>query len=86
MFRATLPSTGTIPIGGSSVARMEASMADRQNKISGKRASGSDKSVPPAHRGGDQAREAQQWSGGSNAPKGPITTADKRNENSSAKR
>lgn len=61
-------------------------MADRQNKVSGKRASGSGRSVPPAHREGDQAREAQQWSGGSKASKGSITKADKRNENSSAKR
>jgi len=61
-------------------------MAERQNNISGKRASGSDKSVPPARRGGDQAREAQQWSGGSKASKGPVTSADRRNENSTSKR
>jgi hypothetical protein len=65
---------------------MEALMADRQNKISGKRAGGSDKGIPPAERGGDQARKAQEWGGGSKASKGPITGADKRNENSSAKR
>ena len=52
---------------------------------SGKRASGSDKSIPPSHQGGDQARKAREWSGGSKASKGPITPADKHNENSSAK-
>jgi hypothetical protein len=38
----------------------------------------------PAHRGGD-ARKAQKWGGGNKAGKGPITRADRRNENSSAK-
>jgi hypothetical protein len=64
---------------------MEASMAERRNQISGKRASGSDKSTPPPHAGGEQVRKAQQWRGGSKASKGPITDADKRNPNSSAK-
>jgi hypothetical protein len=56
-------------------------MAEQSNK----RASGSDKSTPPAHEGGDHARKAQQWSGGSKASKGPITEEDRHNENSSAK-
>jgi hypothetical protein len=38
----------------------------------------------PQHQGGD-ARKAQEWSGGNKAGKGPITKADKQNENSSAK-
>ncbi len=37
------------------------------------------------HQGGDQARKAQQWGGGSKGSKGPVTSADKRNQNSSAK-
>jgi hypothetical protein len=77
---------GTIQVAGSSGRSMEASMADRQNPVSGKRASGSDKTTPPARSGGDQARKAQQWGGGSKASKGPISEADRRNENSSAKR
>ena len=39
----------------------------------------------PQHQGGDQARKAQQWGGGNKAGKGAITSADKENENSSAK-
>ena len=60
-------------------------MADK-DRISGKRASGSDKGKRPDEKGGDQARKAQQWAGGSKASKGSITKADKQNENSSAKR
>jgi hypothetical protein len=51
----------------------------------GKRASGSDKSPDPRHVGGDHVRKAKAWSGGSKAPKGRITRADRRNQNSSAK-
>ena len=40
----------------------------------------------PQHRGGDHIRKAQKWGGGNKAGKGPVTRADKRNENSSAKR
>jgi hypothetical protein len=40
----------------------------------------------PQHRGGDHARKAQKWGGGNKAGKGPITRADRQNENSSAKR
>lgn len=57
-----------------------------EKELSNKRASGSDKSTPPDHEGGDHARKAQQWSGGSKASKGPITPEDRQNENSSAKR
>src|SRR5688572_9321014 len=53
-------------------------------KTTGKRASGSDKSKAPK-KGGDQARKAQEWGGGSKGSKGPITAADKRNQNSSAR-
>jgi hypothetical protein len=60
-------------------------MAERKRPISEKPASGSDKSTPPDHLGGDHARKAQQWGGGSKASKGPVTPADKRNQNSSAK-
>jgi hypothetical protein len=61
-------------------------MADRDDdRISGKPASGSDKSVPPDRRGGDPVQNAKKWGGGSKASKGPITAADKHNENSSAK-
>ena len=57
----------------------------RQDEISGKRASGSDKSEAP-EKGGDAARKAQEWGGGSKGAKGPVTAADRRNEQSSAKR
>ena len=39
----------------------------------------------PNHQGGDAARKAQEWGGGNKASKGPITEADRKNENSSAK-
>jgi hypothetical protein len=52
--------------------------------MSSKPASGSDKSKEPKQ-GGDSARKAQEWGGGSKGSKGPVTSADKNNENSSAK-
>jgi hypothetical protein len=55
------------------------------NRISGKPASGSDKSKSPK-KDGDNLRKAQQWGGGSKGSKGPVTAADRSNENSSAKR
>jgi hypothetical protein len=64
---------------------MEADMAD-DDRISGKRASGSDKGERPDEKGGDQARQAQQWGGGTKASKGSVSQTDKQNENSSAKR
>ena len=60
-------------------------MANAKQHVSDKPASGSDKAVPPGHHGGDQVRNAQEWSGGSKAAKGPVTRADKRNQNSSSK-
>jgi hypothetical protein len=39
----------------------------------------------PQHRGGDHIRKAQEWGGGNKASKGPVTPADKKNQNSSAK-
>lgn len=59
-------------------------MADQKERVSGKPASGSAKSSAPP-KGGDQARKAQSWGGGSKASKGAVTPADKANEKSSAK-
>ena len=50
----------------------------------GQSASPNTKGNAPQHRGGD-ARKAQKWGGGNKAAKGPITRADRRNQNSSAK-
>jgi len=49
-----------------------------------KRASGSDRSVEP-RQGGDHVRKAKEWGGGSKGSKGPVTDADRANENSSAR-
>ena len=35
--------------------------------------------------GGDHVRKAQEWGGGSKGAKGPVTAADRNNEQSSAK-
>jgi hypothetical protein len=51
----------------------------------GRSASPHTKGNAPRHRGGDHARKAQRWGGGNKAGKGPLTRADRRNENSSAK-
>lgn len=53
-------------------------------KVSTKPASGSSKKSEP-DQGGAAARNAQEWSGGSKGSKGPITQADRANEQSSAK-
>jgi hypothetical protein len=53
-------------------------------KVSTKPASGSAKNKAPEG-GGDHIRKAREWGGGSKASKGPITEADKANENSSAR-
>jgi hypothetical protein len=53
-------------------------------KVSSKPASGSHKKSEPDG-GGDHIRKAQQWSGGSKGSKGPVTAADRVNEQSSAK-
>ncbi|TIM31283.1 MAG: hypothetical protein E5Y63_08405 [Mesorhizobium sp.] len=56
--------------------------AKTNHPVSGKRASGSDKAKQPA-KGGAQARNAQEWGGGSKASKGKTTRADRENPNSS---
>ncbi|MER8456510.1 hypothetical protein [Mesorhizobium sp. M0965] len=45
--------------------------------------SGTAKRSSPEQKGGDQARKAQEWGGGSKAAKGPITHSNHRNPNSS---
>jgi hypothetical protein len=64
---------------------MEVPMPNRENPISNKRANGSDKAVHPSKEGGSQQQKAQEWGGGFKVSKGSVTSADKRNENSSAK-
>ena len=54
------------------------------HETSTKPASGSSKKTRP-DQGGDSARKAQEWGGGSKGSKGPVTADDKRNEQSSAK-
>lgn len=49
------------------------------------RASGSDRSTKPQS-GGDHVRKAREWGGGAKGAKGPVTSADRANENSSARR
>ena len=49
-----------------------------------KPAGGSSKKDRP-DQGGAAARNAQEWGGGSKASKGPVTQADRANEQSSAK-
>jgi hypothetical protein len=53
-------------------------------EISSKPASGSSKKGEP-DQGGATVRHAQEWGGGSKASKGPLTAADRHNEQSSAK-
>ncbi|HEY0439839.1 MAG TPA: hypothetical protein VGD36_07160 [Xanthobacteraceae bacterium] len=48
-------------------------------------ASPNTKGDAPQHQGGDHIRKAQKWGGGNKASKGPVTPADKHNQNSSAK-
>lgn len=52
---------------------------------SGKSTSGRVQEKRPEKQGGDQARKAQEWGGGSKASKGKVTKDDKRNPNSSAR-
>jgi hypothetical protein len=52
--------------------------------ISNKLADGSDKKKAP-DQGGAQARNSQEWGGGSKGSNGPVTAADRANEQSSAK-
>ncbi|UUP18138.1 hypothetical protein [Nitratireductor thuwali] len=58
--------------------------AKRDHEIR-KAESGSAKGNAPSEKGGSQARKAQEWSGGTKAPKGPITEEDRKNPNSSQK-
>ena len=44
----------------------------------------SSKSTKPEG-GGDAVQKAQEWGGGSKGSKGPVTAADRANENSSAR-
>ena len=60
-------------------------MVGKEDQISNKRASGSDKPTPPDKKGGNPVQNAEKWGGGSKGSKGPVTRADKQNENSSAK-
>ena len=53
-------------------------------KVSNKPAGGSDRKPEP-DQGGDHIRKAQRWGGGSKGSKGPVTAADRANEQSSAK-
>ena len=52
--------------------------------ISSKPASGSSKKPKPDG-GGDAVQNAHAWGGGSKASKGPVTHADRNNQQSSAK-
>lgn len=58
---------------------------DKSSRPESKGQSGTASASRPDHVGGDQARKAQEWGGGSKASKGSVSRSDKRNENSSAK-
>ncbi|GIK96165.1 MAG: hypothetical protein BroJett029_03740 [Alphaproteobacteria bacterium] len=58
-------------------------MADKSPQRATDKGSSSTKKEP--HGGGDAARQAQKWGGGTKGSKGAVTGADKRNPNSSAK-
>jgi hypothetical protein len=60
-------------------------MQKKSDRPKNKGESGTTKQNQPGHVGGDEARKAQEWGGGSKASKGPVTKDDKRNPNSSAK-
>ncbi len=45
---------------------------------------GTAKSTEP-QKGGDDARKAQEWGGGSKGSKGPVTDEDRANDQSSAR-
>jgi hypothetical protein len=60
-------------------------MSENRERNKGESASPHTKGNAPQHRGGDHVRKAQEWGGGNKAAKGPITKADRKNENSSAK-
>src|SRR5687768_10580800 len=65
----------------------ERAMADTDERArnKGESASPNTKGNAPQRQGGDQARKAHEWGGGNKAGKGPVTPADKKNENSSAR-
>ncbi|MDK1384660.1 hypothetical protein QN224_04470 [Sinorhizobium sp. 8-89] len=60
-------------------------MANKSDRPKNKGESGTAKKNQPGHVGGDDARKAQQWGGGSKASKGSVSESDKHNPNSSAK-
>ena len=60
-------------------------MEHKPDRAKTKGESGTAKKNQPGHVGGDEARKAQEWGGGSKASKGDISREDKRNPNSSAK-
>jgi hypothetical protein len=60
-------------------------MERKSDRAKTKGESGSAKKNQPDHVGGDEARKAQEWGGGSKASKGEVNREDKRNPNSSAK-
>ncbi len=60
-------------------------MTTQKERQLNKGESGTTKGNSPEHKGGDQARKAQEWGGGSKAAKGPITKSDRRNPSSSQK-
>jgi hypothetical protein len=60
-------------------------MTTQKERALNKGESGTAKESSPAHKGGDQARKAQEWGGGSKAAKGPTTKSDPRNPNTSQK-
>ena len=49
-----------------------------------RKADSSSKSTEP-QKGGDSVRKAQEWGGGSKGSKGPVTAADRANDQSSAR-
>jgi len=60
-------------------------MQNKSDRPKSKGESGTAKKNQPGHVGGDEARKAQEWGGGSKASKGSVAKDDKRNPNSSAK-
>ncbi|NRP71311.1 hypothetical protein ILFOPFJJ_02196 [Ensifer psoraleae] len=64
---------------------MEHEMANKSDRPKNKGESGTAKKNQPGHVGGDHARKAQQWGGGSKASKGSVSESDKHNPNSIAK-
>ncbi|MDE4617494.1 hypothetical protein LOF18_08180, partial [Sinorhizobium meliloti] len=60
-------------------------MEHKPDRAKTKGESGTAKKSQPGHVGGDEARKAKEWGGGSKASKGEVSREDKRNPNSSAK-